>query len=182
MDVTCYGIRINSPTKKQAAAFRRTLRYLKRAEPRAFRKVTRHLKIIVVVPRQGYANESFVARRLWITEGSILQGTIPHYLASLLLHEAQHIAQFRAGKPYRGATAEQEAYKVQRALLRHLGQRWAVEWLDAQYKSQWWRSMDRDSGSHRRFIRDLTILDTHSKPLYRRPVQLTFADGKQSLG
>jgi hypothetical protein len=160
MDVKYCGITILSSKKRHADALRRTLRYLRRIEPPTFRRVARHLKTIIIVPRRGYSNETFVRQKLWITESSILNDltSVPRYLSSLLLHEAHHIAQFRASKPYRGAAAEREAYRVQRTFLKRIGEENAVQWLDAQYRSQWWRTMDRNPTAHSKFARHLRKL------------------------
>src|SRR5437660_1132376 len=115
-----FGIAVYAPEARHIGTLRRALTYLKHHTPSAFREVTRRLRAIVVIPRRGYYNETFVREKLWATESSLLTGKF-QYLASLLIHEAHHIAQFEAGKPYRGNAAEKEAYHKQRAFLRRIG-------------------------------------------------------------
>jgi hypothetical protein len=145
MDIHTYEITISVPRKELALPFRLTLRWLKRTDPRTFGKVTRRLKIITVVNRPGSYNETDVRKRQWILESGLLRtpADVPQYLASLLLHEAEHIAQFQSGKPYRGARAEVQAYRIQRRFLARFGEPYMVKWLDAQFRSRWWVHMDR---------------------------------------
>jgi hypothetical protein len=154
MNAIAYNISIQAPDKKPIQRLRLALRYAKAFQPRSFKTIIRNLKNVIVLGQRGLTNETFVEKRTWVTESSILNDrTTTPYVASLLLHEAKHIAQYRSRNSYRGARAEREAYRVQRAFLVRAKQYRAVQWLDSQYRSRWWAVMDRRIRSHERFAR-----------------------------
>ena len=70
----------------------------------------------------------------------------PKYVASLLIHEAYHVAQYRGGHKNFGERAEYRACQVQKKFLKKINYLSAIEWLDKQYQQKWWERMDKKSG------------------------------------
>ena len=117
--------------------------FLKKTDQHAYNKIIKYLTAIFVVSDTGSYNETDTLRGIWMTEGGIIVDGSYQYLSSLLLHEAHHIAQHRAGRPYTGAKAEKSAYKLQRRFLKRINYLEAVEWLDNMYGQKWWQHQDR---------------------------------------
>src|SRR3989344_7613114 len=122
------GIDIVSPSKREISKIREALEFIEKNQPPAFRK-TRKFKAILVYPKRGYENNIFSEERIWICKPQTVRESSVPYLASLLIHEAQHLLQHDRGMRDSGARAEGEAYKVQRDFLLSFGNEREISWL-----------------------------------------------------
>lgn len=157
-----YGVRVVYQQRRDAEKIRRALAFLRRTSERAFFKVTHLLVCIAIVPGRRGRNGVFTAERVWITERPGLRYP-SQYLASLLLHEAHHVAQARSGTLSDNDLAERNAYIVQRRYLQRIGYHNAVEWLNSQYKEQWWKRAADDGTYNRDFQKYLNLVTTEPK-------------------
>jgi hypothetical protein len=156
------GISIYYERPKDAAKLRRALKFLAEVSSEGLNAVRTIFKIAVLPGHNGY-NELFVVEGMWLAEQSCLDCSY-QYLASILVHESEHIRQHRRHRPYRGARAEKEAYSVQRCFLKRIHYASAVKWLDEQYTTEWWTAMDMDDSTIRRF--KVVALKLQSAPLH----------------
>lgn len=109
------------------------------------------LKAILVYPRQGYGNELFPAESVWVCESGTVIKSSPTYLASLIVHESEHMRQYKGGKRRASAANERGAYEAQRRFLIQAGDTYGTEWLDTQFKSKWW--IQKSSDEKKKWVR-----------------------------
>lgn len=157
-----FGIQIIYKDKKDINKLKSALRYLCLKDEKSFNFVRANLRFVAVVRLKTKYNEALVRDFGWLVSlGLLKDGSYPYqYIASLLIHEACHIKQYKSGKKYLGSVAETEAYKKQRSFLNRIGYKNAVRWLDEQYKNRWWVDPSRDN-THKRlkkFILDVKKL------------------------
>lgn len=158
---TIYGITVFAPSQRHLHKIRRALRALRVKDPNAFHKLARLLKTILISRRATYYNELFTRKQAWLAGHRLVgdRSFPPSYLASHLLHEACHIAQWMQGRQNVGPRAEREAYRIQRNFLKKIGYHQAVAWLDSEYRRQWWRippkQATRNSATLRRELQQL---------------------------
>lgn len=138
------GITIAGPSKEDIETVSSALSCLRTASPEAHKRVARHLALVLIVPDIDQYNELLVEQGAWIAGQELvqLQKHDPAYLASLLVHEEKHIAQFREGRSFRGDAAEREAYAAQRSFLKEIRYDEAVRWLDEQLDAASWHALD----------------------------------------
>src|SRR3989344_3495457 len=117
-----------------------------------YRRVQKQLDTIFICHDIRNYNQTNVKERAWLVGRSLFavkDYDIP-YIASLIIHEAHHIAQFRAGKSYHGAKAEEMAYHYQRRFLKKIKYDYAIAWLDKRFSKRWWSAMDAQSSSKKK--------------------------------
>jgi|SRR6185437_7993485 len=143
------GIALVARRKPDIKRIKNALQFLKRKSPEDFSFVEKNLRAILIVEGIGWYNEMFAKQGFWVGgEGGIgLSDNKPQsgYLASLLLHEAEHVAQYRKyHRLYIGKKAERPAFLKQRKFLSKIGDEKRVRWLDEQWVSEWWKEYDTD--------------------------------------
>jgi hypothetical protein len=140
------NIHILSKSKSTLSTVKKVLDGLYGWDRGAFEKVKRNIRTIYLTDSVQRYNTGIADKGAWITSDEEFRNDpdIP-YLASLFLHEAHHIAQYRAGKRYYGKRAEHNATNVQKKFLRKIGYMYAITWLDDQLKSEWWVHMDSET-------------------------------------
>jgi hypothetical protein len=146
-------IKIISFSKEIIKNIKRALEALKYWDKIEFKRVNKNLKKIIVLPDVAVYNYLDIEKRAWVSGYELFEDKdcdVP-YIASLLIHEAHHIAQSFSGNEYFGERAEKNAYLRQRSFLKKINYDYAVEWLDEQYKKEWWKEMDEDVVSKNKF-------------------------------
>lgn len=114
-----------------------TLLFIKKKSKDNWRQI-KLITAIIVSPKNGYDNQLFPKERIWICQaGTVRKSSIP-YLASLLMHEACHIGQYRMENKKWTESLEKQAYQVQRNFLAKYGTLKEVDWLDKMFKKRWW--------------------------------------------
>lgn len=146
-------VTIFASSKRHLAKIAAAFAFLRKADTRRFQKTTKLIGTIISTDRVQYSNALFPKDRVWISGAHLMNDPSfpPEYIASLLVHEAHHIAQHRAGRASSGARSERNAYREQRRFLQKAHYPEAVSWLDRQYARKWWRGMDRDQRGMRIF-------------------------------
>jgi hypothetical protein len=140
------NILIIVPAPSYIKKLKDALVFLEKKDQKSFLKVKKTTKTIFIISEKGYYNETFVKEKMWLAQGSFIKDkSYPYqYLASLLLHEAHHIAQYLTGHKYAGSRAEYRAYFVQRKFLNKINYSNAVQWLDEQFNKKWWQTLDKN--------------------------------------
>lgn len=117
------------------------------------KKLSAYLKkisaILVYSKKTGYDNLLFPKEGIYVCQTRTVLDATREYLASLFVHEARHLWQFKKKKPYYGDIAEEDAYHFQRRFLKKYGIIEDVEWLDELYKQKWWVFKDKKSGKRK---------------------------------
>lgn len=139
------GTRIVASSKSEVARTARALKLVKRYQGEEFSQAD-NLAAVLVYPKRDYDNELFVKKKIWICQSGTVQESSPEYLASLLVHEMSHLAQYRQRKKYFGAVAENRAYKAQRKFLTQINDTRSIQWLNRQYKKRWWLYKPKSGG------------------------------------
>ena len=141
-----FNIIIIAPKIKYIKKIEQALIFLKKEDKNSFRKVIKNLKIIFIVPVKGYKNMMFLKDKIWFSYSGFFEDKdVPYqYLASLLLHEAQHIVRYKRGNKPIGYYAEKEAYLAQRKFLLKIKYNNYVEWLDSEFKKRWWQTPSQE--------------------------------------
>ena len=114
------GVHIKCQSRSQFQRLTRAFELLERYEPKVWRK-SQTLRSIEVTPRKGYDNELFPDRRIWQVESFVIDKNPVFYIASLLLHETFHLAQFDRGVRNIDGRAEKGAYSAQAKFLYKIG-------------------------------------------------------------
>ncbi len=139
------GIRIIADKKRYLEKLERSILALQTWNLAEYKKARKYLTTIFIHPGIKEYNQTLVHEQTWLVGHSLFSQKdfdVP-YVASLIIHEAHHIAQYRAGKQYFGARAEMMAYLRQRNFLKRIKYDYAVKWLDRRFKDKWWRVMDK---------------------------------------
>lgn len=137
-------ITIISPSKIYIKNLGESLKALKNWDKDSFTRVNKCLKFIFISPNNKKYNHTLVDDKAWISGYDIFEGDYDMpYIASLLIHESHHVAQYLSGHEYFGEKAETAAYKEQRKFLKKIKYDYAVQWLDKQYSNKWWKAMDK---------------------------------------
>lgn len=151
----------------------RAVLFVKRNRPRTF-KLIKSLDAILIYQKRGYENQLFYKERIWVCKTQTVLESSLAYLASLLVHEAEHLRQHDGGKRAFGSRAEGEAYRAQRRFLKSTGTKEEVMWLDSLYKKKWWvrRTSDgkatlftRSQGPFNNFVALYLSKKLHTRPL-----------------
>lgn len=123
-------------------------------EEKIFKKILENLQALVIIDELASYNETFVEKGVWVSGRKIFveESYTSEYIASLLLHEAFHIDQYKRGVLYMGKEAETEALEFQKKFLRQIEYNHAIEWLKKQYEGEWWKVMDEDIESHKKAV------------------------------
>ncbi len=137
--IVLFGIKIVSPTLASLRKIKIALELIQTADKTLFRKVLR-IKHVVIFPGNDYYGCVLEKERTYIDQPRAIQDSSVAYLASSFVHEAWHIDQYLRGITEYGALAERGAYRVQRRFLAKTGTRSEIQWLDKQYRLQWWVS------------------------------------------
>jgi hypothetical protein len=139
-----YGIEIVAPTKKEINKLKKALEFIKIKEEKVL-KILQWLRAILVFPGKTYNNWLVLDKKIYICQPKTILESTKQYLASLLVHEAKHIFQYKNKQKTVGRKAEFSAYKFQRKFLVKYGKPSEVEWLDQQFQEKWWLKFEKES-------------------------------------
>lgn len=139
------GVPVVAKERRDVERIRAAFSILQKRDHSAFRRVKNHLKMIYIASGRVYANGVYERDGVWFAAAPFLRTCPPLYLASLLVHEMHHIAEYRAGQCYRRDRSERSAYLAQRRFLITSGGQQYIRWLDEQYERRWWERTGRDS-------------------------------------
>ncbi|MEX0877797.1 MAG: hypothetical protein WDZ40_02980 [Candidatus Spechtbacterales bacterium] len=148
---TVHGIVVVFPSLEYYKKVEQAIRFLKRSDAQAFEKVKKHIDVIFIFSKKGWYNEIRQSRDGtkwgWLVEGSaIIDESYPYqFIASELIHEAQHVIQYKSARKYTDAQAEKGAYLVQLKFLKKIGYDNAAQWLYEFFKEKWWTEKHRGS-------------------------------------
>lgn len=144
-----FDIDVVSKNKEDIEKIRQAIHLIKKIDPRLFSKVLR-LKAILIYPGKNEYGAVYEKERIFIDQPKSINISSIQFLASSIIHEAWHIDQYFHGTRKFDGRAERGAYIAQRKFLKKTGTRFELNWLDRQYKSQWWKPESteekRDSG------------------------------------
>lgn len=134
------GIVLVAPASHDILKLQKTIAWLSRNDAVALRRIGRYVKIIAVHPKKSYDNEFFPDDRTWIFQRGTLYKSSSCYLASLIVHEAYHGAQFAHGLRPKRFSLEPAAYRAQiRFLKKHRDER-AARHVNELLKQKHWRT------------------------------------------
>jgi len=137
-----YNIEILASTKIEIDIIKKALLFIKTHAPQSFSRLKK-LQAIIIYPNKDYNNILFPKENIYICQqGTIIESSMP-YLASLLIHEAHHLLQYKKDQKHHGQKTEEEAYKAQRRFLKKYGTKAEVDWLDNLFKDEWWIKRDK---------------------------------------
>lgn len=134
-----FGITIVSQDKKHIVQFEKALLLIKKTDRRLFLKVV-CLKAILIYPGENQYGAVYEKERIFIDQPKSMQKVSSSWLASILVHEAWHIDQYKRKIREFGVKTEKGAYLVQRRFLLKVGVKSEIKWLDKVYQSKWWES------------------------------------------
>lgn len=152
---TCNEVTIISSDEQTARVLCDALAFLRSSDKNLFRKVVKWIRTILVSSPTGYLNGVYEHDRVWVAEGQLITETTPEYIASLLLHESHHVAQYHSGYSYELPRSEQKAYEVQRRFLKQINYQEAIETIDEQYRNEWWKGVTKNTDAISRLDRVL---------------------------
>lgn len=165
---TRYGITCISPYKKSLNKIFNAVEIIKKIDRFYFNQVCKCLPNIFIVKGKSHFNGYFIDDRIWFSMAGGINEDHLIYLASLLVHESQHMVQANKGKKYFGARAEKGAYLVQRKFLMKVQDKelsdWFVNWLDKQFVQKWWVNYDKKIGKGENIF-EKTLKDYKNKKL-----------------
>lgn len=118
----------------------------KKHRPHLF-KVWQSMNSVAVLSEEGYENFIYYDLKVFLLKTATVLEMENHFLASLFVHEAQHLVQYKknpnefddeflAEKLYEDH--ERDAYETQQNFLREVGTQEDVEWLKEQFENKWW--------------------------------------------
>src|SRR3989344_4839472 len=137
-----YGdILIVAVNKKLLSLIIAALDLVKREDKRSFKKVMKCLKIICIPASKGGLNGVYEKERIWIAEGGLIENNQSSYIASAIIHEAHHIAQYFSGHKYKLPSSEISALREQKLFLKKIGDTFSLDWLDSKNNQEWWKKV-----------------------------------------
>lgn len=86
-----------------------------------FAKKALTFKEIKIRNIEGYDNELFPQKRLWLVDRFVIEKNTIDYIASLILHEVVHLLQYDRGVRNIDGRAERLAYTTQAKFLKKIG-------------------------------------------------------------
>ena len=179
---TQYGITIAATQKTVLEKLKRAVSFAVQHDIQSSRLVKR-MRAILVYPRNGYDNELFRKSRIWVCEMKTIRESSTPYLASLLVHEGWHLAQFSRGVRNVHSRAERTAYKTQAKFLTAIGDKRGARWVGQQLRSRAWetklpsgKNAVMSRAEHRDFVRRWTRNATmkHANKMYRHKHRVDF--------
>lgn len=144
--------------------------YLKRKYSMYFNLIKK-IKGIYIYPKLGYDNEFFPDKKKWVCELKTVRESSIIYLASLLVHEAIHLRQYKHGLIKNTKKTELEAYETQRKFLNKAGDKKSAQWIMKQYRENWTKYRYKDTKQFLKPSKKFKVfLDSigSSKKLYSR--------------
>mgnify|MGYP001614840736 CR=1 FL=1 len=148
-----------APRRVLLKKLREALVLIERTDAKERHRLLGRLKTIFITNKIGYTNEFFMPEKLWFANKSLILKNTTVWIASLIVHEAFHAAQFKKGRYIMPlAKLEKPALKKQAQFLKKLNRADLVQDLKTAVKHEYRRKMQNDKASFAHFRKLLTLL------------------------
>jgi len=159
---------IIAPEKHLIKKIEDALNLIKKVDPDEYKNSFFRIDVIFVTNINGAGGGIFPTKKSWLTTKSAMNRHDLNWLASLIIHEACHSAQFKDGKLIlswqKEKEREREAVESQIKFLRKLGDDWRANWLQQYFDGEckredpWWVRGSKDRVQNTYFRNLLKLL------------------------
>lgn len=133
-------------SQEEVEKIQQTFEIFEKNNPKLF-SVWQTMKAVIVLQEDGYENFIYYDLKVFLLKTATVLEMEPHFLASLFVHEAQHLLQYannpdefddydRAKQYYE--KHERDAYEAQQKFLKKVGTQDDCDWLQEQFEKKWW--------------------------------------------